>query len=89
MLFELLYAPPVTFDKVMLLVGGTVSTSTSVLLALSTPCQLVPIVGVTVYCQVPVGTLFSTHDVVAIVPAHEERMVWSANGITASYRLTT
>jgi hypothetical protein len=54
-------------------------TVTHPLAELSAPCQFVPMTGVTVYFQVPVGTADSMHVVAATVPVHLESIVCSAS----------
>ena len=50
--------------------GAVVSTTTDALFELSTPTQLVPSFGVSVYCQLPSGTVDSTQ-VRVVVPEQD------------------
>jgi len=74
------------FEREIELVGGTVSTTTVALFALSAPCQLVARTGVTVYFQDPSGTAFSVQLVELTTPAQLERIVWAIS-VVAAYRL--
>ena len=79
-----------TTERVIAFVGAVVVAGHDDRAALArspAPCQLVANTGVTVYFHDPSGTLFSTQDVVAMVPVQAERMVCAAS-VPASYRLT-
>ena len=69
-----------TEERLIELVGAVVSalTTTVALFALSAPCQFVANTGVTAYFHDPFGTPLSTHEVVAMVPVHADRMVCAA-----------